>query len=454
MKRLLLSLFIAHQLVAIGVTEEEIRSACEAIEQENSMYVLRNAITKNDFKTVLQDWDVLTSVDEHFSHEIDPLLPVTNQKFSGRCWMYASLNMLRPAVARKFGLSDFEFSTSYLFFFDKIERSRYFLDQMEALANEDLKAPKVWATLMSPLSGDGGDWHIFCNLVRKYGLVPKSAFPENRACCFSSDMNTLLELCLKKGGKVVRTKVRNGASVEEIEAAKQKIMGVVYKIMVAHMGTPPRSFTWRVKSKDGKVTEFKDTTPQEFARGMVRFSPDEYIVLMNIPKDRFSDHVCYVKPFESLMTGGRPWTAVQVPMQEINETAKKIVCDGHPVWFSANVLQQMGGWLMHPKLIDYERIFGMDFYLKKGDCISYQQGRVAHVMTIVGADIHDNHVTKWKVENSWGSEAGKNGFYTMMPDWFDQFAYYVVVPKKYVRASTLKAAKEKPVVLDWKETVY
>ena len=251
--------------------------------QSNPAYSLaQNAVTQVSVDEVALNRSVITTTDHTFSHLLDDWA-VTHQKKSGRCWMFAGLNLFRIGAMKKMNLKDFEFSQNYTLFWDKFERSNYFLEAIINTAGRDVDERTVAFLLDKPLE-DGGQWNMFVNIVKKHGLVPKAAMPETQSSSDTMRMNSILIHKLREGAKSLRDLRGHGAPMEAVRAAKVEILGVIHRILCIHLGTPPTRFDWQWNDKDKAFTRDGEMTPQEFARKYVDINLDQYVCLVHDPR--------------------------------------------------------------------------------------------------------------------------------------------------------------------------
>ncbi len=165
--------------------------------------IAMNALTKNSVNEIAMNWDVVSKINHTYSHEIDTLKKITNQKKSGRCWLFAGLNVLRLATAKKLNLENFELSQSFLMFWDKLEKSNYFLENIIDTRDKDIRDRTVMWLLGSPI-GDGGQWDMFVDLVNKYGVLPKDIARESYNSSNSTHMNKLITAKLREDACILR----------------------------------------------------------------------------------------------------------------------------------------------------------------------------------------------------------------------------------------------------------
>ena len=365
-----------------------------------------------------------------FSTELD-VGGVTDQKHSGRCWEFATLNVLRHYFGKQNKVKDFTFSQAYNFFWDKIERANAFYNAMIRLADKPLNDREVQSWLAFA-GEDGGLWSMAINLVKKYGVVPSYAMPETFNTNDTSGFATALGDKLKKDALVLRHLKQYGKD-DEIAKTREKFLSEVYQMTAIAVGEPPKTFDLEYRDDDKKYHLDKNLTPLEFLHkylGDVDF--DDYVVLTNAPDHEYNK--LYGLPAEDNIEGSIRIKLLNVPMEYLSSAAIAQLKDGEAVWFGNDVLRQMDrktGYL-DTNLYKLDDLFGVDFKMSKADRLRTGVGQVSHAMTLVGVDEDNGEVRQWKVENSWGDKSGSKGFYVMNNEWFNDYVYEVVVHKKYL----------------------
>jgi bleomycin hydrolase len=390
---------------------------------------------------------VVASTDHTFSTQLDEWT-VTNQKRSGRCWLFAGLNLFRVGAMKKLGLKSFEFSQSYLMFWDKFERANYFLEAIVETSDRDVDDRTV-AFLLSQPCEDGGQWNMFVNLINKHGLVPKSFMPETESSSNSGRMNSILKRKLREGAKTLRDTRAAGASLTQLREQKDEILAVIYRILSIHLGTPPERFTWQWTDKDKQFHRDPDLTPREFAAKYVDLPLAEYVCLVNDPRVTSPYGRTFTVEYLGNVVGGDIVTYLNVESATLKQIAQRTLEDGEPVWFGCDVGKMMrrdsGIW--DKDLYDYEALYQTTFDLDKAARLSYGETQMTHAMLFTGVDVVDSVVRRWRVENSWGDEGGQKGFYTMNDSWFDEYTFEIAARKSYLPAELREALDTKPIVL-------
>ena len=365
---------------------------------------------------------------------------VTNQKHSGRCWEFATLNILRHIFGKKYKAKDFTFSQSYNFFWDKIERANIFYDNILATADQPIDSRTVKAYL-DDAGGDGGQFQMAAALVAKYGVVPSYAMPESFNANDTTGFATALGDKMKKDALVLR-KLKQGGKDDEIEKTREKFLNEIYRMTAIAVGEPPKKFDLEYRDDDKKYHLDKDLTPLEFLHkylGDVDF--DDYVVLTNAPDHEYNK--LYGLPFEDNVEGSYKIKLLNVPMEYLSSATVSQLKDGEAVWFGNDVLRQMNrktGYL-DTNLYKLNDLFGVNLDMSKADRLRTGVGEVSHAMTFVGVDEDKGNIRQWKVENSWGNKIGSKGFFVMNNDWFNDYVYEVVVHKKYLTDEQKKIAE-------------
>ena len=417
--------------------------------EANPTYKLAmNAVTQTPVDDVALNREIVTNTDFTFSHWLDDWA-VTHQKQSGRCWMFAGLNLFRVGAMKKMKLKEFEFSQNYTLFWDKIERANYFLETIIETAAQRVDDRAVAFLLAEPL-GDGGQWNMFINLVRKHGLVPKALMPETESSSNTWRMNSILVHKLREGAKTLRGLRASGASLKETRAAKLEILKVVHRILCIHLGTPPAKFHWQWNDKDKKFHRDGEMTPQQFARKYLTLPIDDYVCLVHDPRPTSPFNRTYTVQHLGNVVDGGIVLYLNVDIGLMKELAMRSIMKGEPVWMGCDVGKMMrrdlGLW--DKNLFDYEAVYDTAFKLGKADRLVYHQTAMTHAMLFTGVDVVNHRPRRWRVENSWGEEkCGRKGFFVMNDSWFDEHMFEIAARKSALPKPLQRALKLPPIVL-------
>lgn len=408
---------------------------------------LQNAVTRESLDSIGLNRAILTDMDESFSIHLDDW-EVTNQKKSGRCWMFAAMNLFRVDAMQKMQLEKFEFSQCYPQFWDKLERSNYFLENILTTRSMDLDSREVAFLLEDPIA-DGGQWNMFINIVKKYGLVPQTVMPETESSSNTVRMNAILRAKLREGARILREMHQQGQEQEDLRAAKKDLLQVIYRILSIHLGTPPEEFTWQWRDKNKEFRRDGRFTPLGFAEKYVTAPLDDYVCLVHDPRPDHPYGQTYTVQYLGNVVGGDPVLYLNVEMAEMKKAALQTLQSGEPVWFGCDVgkmaQRKEGYW--DARLFDYEGIYNTEFGLTKAERLQYHESSMTHAMLFTGVDVVDDAPRRWRVENSWGKDAGKKGFYIMNDSWFDDYMFEVAVRKEFLPEPLQEALKKKPQVL-------
>jgi len=420
--------------------------------ESNSQYRLaQNAVCKTTVTDVALDRRIVTSTDHSFSHLLDEW-KVTNQKKSGRCWMFAGLNLLRVSAMKAMKLKEFELSQNYTFFWDKFERSNYFFERIIETADRGTDDRHVAWLLERPLD-DGGQWNMFVNVVRKYGLVPQAAMPETESSSNSGRMNGVLLYKLREGAQTLRAMAAEGADVDQLRATKNELLQVVFRILSIHLGTPPESFDWQWSDRDQKFHRDGRLTPQEFAQRYVTIPLDDYVCLVHDPRPEHPVGRTYTVELLGNVEGGRIVKYLNVEIDLMKQIAARAIIDGEPVWMGADCgpMMQRDLGLWDERLYDYPAVYNTEFSLTKAERLTHHQTAMNHAMLFTGVDLVEENgrqrSRRWRVENSWGEESGRKGFFVMNDNWFDEHMFEIAARREHLPAELQSALDETPTIL-------
>ena len=429
------------------LTDKSIAAMQEAFAAKGVYTVVQNAVTKVKVQDIATRRRIVTEADHSFSVRLDDW-DVTNQKSSGRCWLFAGLNLLRAGAIRKMKLKNFEFSQNFTMFWDKLEKANYFLETVIDTAGLGVDDRTVAFLLRQPVD-DGGQWNMFVNVVKKHGLVPKSAMPETESSSNTRGMNGMLIAKLREGAKTLRELAGRGAKVGELRAAKEEILTVAYRILSIHLGTPPQRFDWQWYDKKKKFHRDANMTPQRFAAKYVTVPLDEYVCLVHDPRSTSPTGRVFTVKYLGNVVGGDSVRYLNIDVELMKRIAMRTLKDGEPVWFGCDVGKQMdpklGLW--DADLRDYESLYDTTFDLDKAARLEYGAACMTHAMLFTGVDIVRNKPRRWRVENSWGDKSGKKGFYIMNDSWFNEHMFEIAARKKYLPVKLQEALDRRPIVL-------
>ncbi len=430
-----------------AVTSEMIDKFEQEFLAEPASHTVANAIIKNGIQAVAHRPGATVAMQHTFSHEIKTL-PVTNQKQSGRCWMFAGLNVLREQVAKTHNLESFELSQTYPMFWDKFEKANYFLESILETLDEPTEGRLISWLLGGPVQ-DGGQWDMFVNLVEKYGVVPKWVMPETFHSSKSREMNDLLTAKLREDAARLRQAKTRGVNPHELREEKEHMLGEVYRMLRHFLGEPPRTFDFEYRDKDDQFHREVGLSPQSFYKNHVQVNLRDYVSVINAPTADKPFGKTYTVKFLGNVKDGRDVLYLNVPMDIFKKLALAQLMDGEPVWFGCDV-GQMGDretGILDPSLFDYDAALGVSFAMTKAERLDYGESLMTHAMVLTGVNVKNDRTNRWKVENSWGEEPGKKGYFVMSDAWFDAYMYQIVVQRKYLSADLQAALEMQPIEL-------
>jgi bleomycin hydrolase len=430
-----------------ALTQEDLSELRSDFEANPAHRLVQNVVTQHDVNDIALDRSVVTGATHSFSIALDDW-SVTNQAKSGRCWMFAGLNLFRAASRNVLKVKQFEFSQNYLMFWDKIERANFLLEAIIETADKPIDDRTVAWLLQRPIS-DGGQWDMFVNLVKKHGVVPKSVMPETESSGNSERMNFILNYQIRQGAKQIRDLYASEAGINDMRQAKRETLQVIYRALCIHLGTPPSRFIWQWTDKDGQFHRDGEVTPRQFAEKYVVTPIDENVCLVHDPRETSPMGRTFTVAYLGNVWGGSPVKYLNVDIRLIKDIALRLLQDGQPVWMGCDTAKQMhrqlGLW--DARLFDYPSVYGADFSLDKAGRLEYGQTRMTHAMVFTGVDVVDGRPRRWRVENSWDDKVGDKGFFLMNDSWFDDYMFEIAAPKRYLPVDLQRALDLAPIVL-------
>ena len=428
------------------ITKKQIDKMRKEFESDSSARVAQNAVTSNNLSSVTLRRDLVQEIDFTFSTKLDEW-KATNQKSSGRCWLFATLNLFRPGTMKKMNVKEFEFSQAHIHFWDKFERSNHFLEAIIETSGRPVDDRTIHFLLSDPI-GDGGQWNMAMNLIRKHGLVPKSAYPESNSSSSTRWMNSILKDILRSSASEIRGILDSGGSEKEARSHKESRMEDIWRVLCIHLGTPPESFDWQWRDKDKEFHRRGEMTPQQFADEFVDVDWEEYVCIVNDPRNEY--YQTYTVDYLQNVAGGPPVVYLNVPSDEMKSITQEILEDGMPVWMGCDVGKQMdrkrGLW--DANLFETNELYGVDYGMSKADRLRYGQTMMTHAMLFTGVDVYEGKARRWRVENSWGDDSGQKGFYTMNDNWYDEHMFEIASPKKFLTEKMVEGLETVPIVLE------
>ncbi|GKQ43442.1 aminopeptidase C [Companilactobacillus sp. RD055328] len=416
------------------------------LQQTAQNEVLKNAVNNLGVKKVAQQFSD-SHLDDTFSLELETG-SVSNQKRSGRCWLFSTLTNLRTEFAKEYKVKDFELSQNYLSFYDRLEKANFFFKNVIETAHLPKTDRKV-ALVFQYANDDGGQWQYSANLVKKYGVVPSYVMPETYNSENTSEFSSVISTFLRKKGIELRSLIANKANDEEISNFIAENMSEVYRICVYAFGEPVQNFDLMIRDDDKKIIEEKNLTPKSFFEKYFDMNLDDYVSIMNTSQEGKEFNKTYTIETQGNIVGMTDEKFLNKPIERLKELAIKQMQAGETVWFGNDVgaqsLRKEG--VLAGELFNYDAVFDIDTNMNKANRLDTREGEVSHAMVLTGVNIDNEKPTKWKVENSWGEKVGNKGYFVMDDKWFEEFVYEVVINKKYLTDEEIEQFNEEPIVL-------
>jgi bleomycin hydrolase len=429
--------------------EQDFTDKLYAAYEANPKFVaMENAISHNGLLTSLEKRSSAVENTPVFSLDLTKD-KVSDQKASGRCWMFAALNTFRHKMIAGFQLEDFELSQAHTFFWDKYEKSNWFLEQVLATADQELTSRKVKFLLDTPQQ-DGGQWDMVVSLFEKYGVVPKSVYPESISSSNSRELNQILNKLLRQDAQILRELVAAGANSAELQAKKEELLQEVFNFLAMNLGLPPRQFDFSYRDKDNNFHSESGLTPQVFFKKYVDLKLDDYVSIINAPTADKPYGQSYTVEMLGNVVGSKPVRYLNVEMDRLKELAIAQMRAGETVWFGSDVGQSSNrkAGIMADGMYDFTSSMDIQLTQDKAGRLDYSESLMTHAMVLTGVDLDENgKANKWKVENSWGEKVGNKGYFVASDSWMDEYTYQIVVRKEFLTEAELAAYESEPIVL-------
>ncbi|MBN1782187.1 C1 family peptidase [bacterium] len=406
-----------------------------------------NVVANNqDIKKIALNAARAGQIDTHFAVKLD-IQGITDQKSTGRCWLFTGLNVIRQKARERLNVESFEFSENFNFFYDQLEKANLCLEGIIETRGKPMD-DRVVDWLFGNALGDGGVWNMMVDVVEKYGAVPKEIMPDTEHGASTGNMRSMVRQKIREAAVRLRQMHERGENEKALRRAKEDMLGDIYRLLAIHLGEPPETFRWRYKDKDGNLSEYKTYTPRSFFTDVIGVDLGDYVMLMNDPTRPY-DRLYEIDRDRNLQEGTN-WTYVNLTNAELKAFAKKSLLAGEAMYFSCDVgkyLDREAGYL-DTEHYDFESLYGIEFTMNKTERILSKESASSHGMALVGVDtLADGTTDKWLLENSWGDSAGQKGYLIMTDRWFDEYGFRLVVHKKFLSPKVLEIAGQEPVLL-------
>lgn len=425
------------------ISEQTLNVLQESYRAKPKHQVLKRVLYTNDLADIFSKQEEARNTHFLFSNEIKTL-PVANQKQTGRCWIFAGLNVLREIVAKKFGLKEFELSQNFTAFYDKFEKINYFIESVNDFLNAD-SDDRTFQHILKTGIQDGGQWDMFVAIVEKYGVIPQIIMPETTNSSNSRFINKLIDLKLRQYAARARESKNDKVALETL---KSQTLDELFSLLTSSFGEIPQTFDFEYTNDEGYHI-IKDLTPIKFYHEIIGDVLKEYISIINAPTFDKPFHKTFTVSYLGNVVGAGDIKYLNLPINELKDLVITQLKSGELVWFGSDVAnygdRTSGVW--DDNSFDYENVLEMDLKMEKADQLTYSQGSMNHAMVLTGVHLADEVAKRWKIENSWGNKGGKDGYYICSDTWFDRFVYQAVINKKHLSKEQLALWDQRPIVL-------
>lgn len=428
-----------------NITMENLENLRKGYLENTKLTIARRALSQTKISSLTRVSEQTEFTRNCFSNEVKTMT-ATNQKSSGRCWIFAGLNVLREKIGKKYNIQSFELSQNYVAFYDKLEKCNYFINSIAELRYCN-RNDRTFDLILQNGIQDGGQWDLFVNIVKKYGVVPKDVYPETFQSSNTREINGILNRYLRKtAAKIVRAK----DDPNYIDYIKEQAVKEIYQILCSAFGVPPETFSFEYANKNGEYNLVKDITPKRFFEEFVENDLDDYVSIINSPtEDKPFNDTYTIKYLGNVLEGNRV-LYLNLDMERFKKLVTEQLKFGELVWFGSDCHfygdRQEGIW--DDKSFDENTLFQIDNYLSKEEMLDFRESAMNHAMVLTGVNIDGEKTTKWKIENSWGDDAAFKGYHVASDSWFDRFVYQAVINKKYLSNYEKDCLKKTPKELE------
>ena len=429
------------------IKKEHLDELLKEYEQDKSCTIARHALSNQDIAVAAASKDTVSGMDFNFDINIKTM-SVNNQKASGRCWIFAACNGIRELIGKKIGVGSFKLSQSYIAFYDKLEKLNYTLEALIETIDSDYDDRTVQFLVQNGI-GDGGQWDMLVNVVKKYGICPKNAFVETYTSNNTRLLNSLLNAEVRRFASEARL-VKASKGMKAVEELKESYMRRFYRALVSCYGVPPKTFDLKYTDDKGEFHIERGFTPKSFFDKYVGNRLDDFVSCINAPTKSKPFYKSYTVKYLGNVAGGKIVKHLNLPMERLKELIVAQLKDHKIVWLGSDVSsygdRMRGVW--DDKEFDFKSLLDLDIKMEKGESLDFRSSAMNHAMCITGVAFNEKGVpTKWKIENSWGNDRGREGYFMMSDTWFDQFTYQAVIDKKYLTKEELDAYNADPIEL-------
>ena len=431
-----------------NITTKKLNEFSKKFNKTRTNKVFKNVNTKGNFKNLIIKSDYLQNKKQTFKNVIDIDTKITNQSNSGRCWLFAFLNVIRIPMIKKYNLKNFEFSQNYLFFYDKLEKANFFINFMIKNKNTNLNDLKM-VYMLKNLTNDGGMWNMFVNLIEKYGIVPKTNMDDHFHSKNSEELGNFFNDFLRTAAHTIQNNKNN-----DLNKLKNDLLSKCYKILVLFLGEPPKKITWEYYKKGKKTNIYKtvqDITPLDFYKNYVPYNASDKVCLINYPCKSVPYYKLYNIDLAFNVNEGKLLNYINVPIDIMIDAVKKSIDTNEAVWIGMDTTKFISKkhGIFDKNAFNYNDIFGFDNTMDKCNSLTYRQAGPNHAVIIKGYNLSKGKTEGFLIENSWGEKTGFDGNYFMNIDWFKDYTYEIVVDKKFLSKKVLSVLNKDPILLPY-----
>ena len=427
-----------------SISKQELTALRKNYLADPSTRIVRNAMTEHGVEKIARTLEAINDNPNLFSIDLETM-PVTNQKASGRCWIFSALNLMRELIAKRYHIKTLELSQNFIAFYDKLEKVNWFMNCALEEIDEPLNSRTMTWLLDNGIS-DGGQWDMVVSLIKKYGICPKTAMNETYTSSHTKAMNELLNKRLRRF--VIDAK--KAADGKEREILRKETLEECYRLIADCFGMPPEEFSFEYRDDKKKFHAHHHVTPLQFYEEFLKEDLDDYAVIINAPTSDKPYHKLYTVKYIGNVVKGNEIRYLNLPMKELKEAIIRQLKAGIPVWFGCDCSKdgdrESGLW--DDQAYDYSHTFGMNLEMTKAEMLDSRHSAMNHAMVLTGVNLVNGKANRWKIENSWGDTHANKGYYICSDTWFDLYVYEASIKKRFLSEKQRKELAGNVKVLD------
>lgn len=415
---------------------------------KNKNNKLQNSLREKPILDICLNEKIKKENEFEFNLEIEEC-KIYNQYSSKRCWMFGILNLIKNDMSHNLNQNvlEFELSTNYLNFYDKLEKANHAYETVIEIEVKDNfllcdydDHPLLSGYLKNPVRENGKPIYAR-SLLKKYGIVPMSAMPETYNSMNSEDFNNWFSRKVHYDMLKLLTLKRQN---KDVYKAKEKMLEECYSFLAHVLGEPPTKFNYVYIDNNGNKVELLNQLPLEFYNKYCSLNLDDFVQIAQMPIFEF--YKKYEKRYTKNIVEAEAHNFINIPQKDFTKLCVTQLNAHIPVVISCDnrKYRDKESKVLDTRVFDFEKLFGIKD-MNKFEGLETFDCRSRHFMTIRGAHLIDGKPIRWKVEDSGGADARIHGYYVMNNNFFEKCVFYAWIHKKFLPRKILNIIDTPPI---------